>query len=213
MKALILHSGGLDSTLCLLMAMEEKHQIISLGIDYGQRHRIELEYAAAQCRKYDIERRIIRVEWDKPARDIPTGRSLEKIRSGVSPAFLPGRNAVFLTLACAEAAGIGAAEVWIGVNSLDFSGYPDCRPEFIKSFQEMLIEAIPNGPEIIAPLMTMSKPEIAAEARRFGIKQGDTWSCYRPCFTAQGLSPCGQCDACILHNHAWKNADRDERNS
>jgi 7-cyano-7-deazaguanine synthase len=195
------------------MAMEKKQQIISLGIDYGQRHRIELEYAAAQCRKYDIERRIIRVEWDKPARDIPTGRSLEKIRSRVSPAFLPGRNAVFLTLACAEAAGIGAEEVWIGVNSLDFSGYPDCRPEFINSFQEMLKEAIPNGPEIIAPLMTMSKPEIAAEARRLGLKQGDTWSCYQPRFTAQGLSPCGQCDACVLHNHAWKNADRDERSS
>jgi 7-cyano-7-deazaguanine synthase len=207
MKALVLHSGGLDSTLCLLLAMEAKREVVSLGIDYGQRHRIELEYALAQCRKHGIERRVLRVEWDKPVRSMPTGRSLDEIRAGVSPAFLPGRNAVFLALACAEAAGIGAGEVWIGVNAVDFSGYPDCRREFVAAFQSMISLAIPSGPVIVAPLVRMSKPEIAAEARRLGLTPGDTWSCYQPRLTAQGVSPCRECDACILHDHAWQHAN------
>ena len=203
MKSLILHSGGLDSTLCLLMAIEAGREAVSLGVDYGQRHRIELEYALAQCREHGIERRVLRIEWDKPVRDIPLGRSLEEIRKGVSPAFLPGRNAVFLTLACAEAAGVGAEEVWIGVNAVDFSGYPDCRPEFISAFQAMIGQAIPGGPNILAPLIQMSKPQIALEARRLGLEPGATWSCYRPRFIPEGITPCGECDACVLHDHAW----------
>ncbi len=210
MKALVLHSGGLDSTLCLLMAKEAGREVVSLGIDYGQRHRLELEYALAQCRKHGIERRVLHVEWDKPVREIPTGRSLNEISAGVSPAFLPGRNAIFLTLACAEATGIKAEEVWIGVNTIDFSGYPDCGPEFIDAFKAMIKAAIPDSPEIVAPLIQMSKPDIAAEARRLGLAPGDTWSCYQPRFTNQGISPCGQCDACILHDHAWQAADRKE---
>ena len=207
MKAVVLHSGGLDSTVCLLMAREEGREVVSLGIDYNQRHRIELEYASAQCRQYGIERRVIRVEWDKPVRDRPVGRSLDEIRSGVSPAFLPARNAVFLTVACAEAAGIEAGEVWIGVNALDYSGYPDCRPEFIEAFQNMMNAAVPGGPRIVAPLIEMSKPQIAAKARDLGVKQGDTWSCYQPQFTSGHIAPCGKCDACILHAHAWQHAD------
>jgi 7-cyano-7-deazaguanine synthase len=207
MKALVLHSGGLDSSLCLLLAVEAGREVVSLGIDYGQRHRIELEYALAQCRRHGIERRILRVEWDKPLRDIPIGRSIHEIRTGVSPAFLPGRNAIFLTLACAEATGIEAEEVWIGVNVVDYSGYPDCGPEFIDAFKAMMRAAIPGGPEIVAPLIQMSKPDIASEARRLGLAPGDTWSCYQPRLTPQGISPCGQCDACVLHDHAWQNAD------
>ena len=206
MKAVVLHSGGLDSTLCLLMARAADREVVSLGIDYGQRHRIELDYAIAQCRKYGVERRMLRVEWDKPVRQIPTGRSLGDIRSGVSPAFLPGRNVVFLTLAVAEAAGCGAAEVWIGVNAVDFSGYPDCRQEFISAFETMLRIAIPDGPTVVAPLMSMSKPEIAAQAHRLGLRPGDTWSCYQPKFTDNGVTPCGVCDACVLHDHAWNDA-------
>ena len=206
MKVLVLHSGGLDSTLCLAMAVDAKFEVVSLGIDYGQRHRIELEYAKNQCRRLNVERRVLRVEWDKPEREIPVGRSIEEMRSGVSPAFLPGRNAVFMTLASAEAVGIGADEVWIGVNSVDFSGYPDCRPEFIEAFKVMIDAAIPNGPKFFAPLLAMSKPEIAAEALRLDILPGDTWSCYQPAFTPNGISPCGKCDACILHGHAWEEA-------
>ncbi len=210
MKTVVLHSGGLDSTLCILMAKDAGHDVVSLGIDYGQRHRIELEYALAQCRRFGIEHRVLRVEWQKPIREIPTSRSLDEIRSGVSPAFLPARNAVFLMLACAEATGVGAAEVWIGVNAVDYSGYPDCRPEFIDSFKNMINFAIPGGPQVEAPLINMSKPTIAHKARQLGLVPGDTWSCYQPQFTNQGISPCGQCDACILHNHAWEEANRSE---
>lgn len=208
MKAVVLHSGGLDSTLCLLMAKEAGREVVSLGIDYGQRHRIELEYALMQCRKYNVQRRVLKIEWDKPDRNIPTGRSLDEIRSGISPAFLPARNVVFLALACAEAAGIDAKEVWIGVNALDFSGYPDCRPEFIDSFKTMINIAIPGGALIVTPLIEMSKPTIAGEAKRHDLAPGDTWSCYQPKFSEQGISPCGQCDACILHNHAWTETKR-----
>ncbi len=210
MKAIVLHSGGLDSTLCMLLAREAGLSVVSFGIDYGQRHRLELEYAIAQCRRFGFERRVLRVEWDKPVRDVPTGRSLDEIRCGISPAFLPVRNALFLTLACAEATGINAEDVWIGINAVDFSGYPDCRPEFIDSFRKMINLAVPNGPKIVAPLLEMSKPQIAAEARRLGLAPGDTWSCYQPRFTDQGISPCGQCDACILHDHAWHDADLKE---
>lgn len=210
MKAVVLHSGGLDSTLCLLMAKESDRDVVSLSVDYGQRHRIELEYAHAQCRRYGIERRVLRIEWHKPLRDTPTGRSLDEIRSGISPAFLPARNAVFLTLACAEATGIEAGEVWIGVNAVDFSGYPDCRPEFIDSFNTMIKAAVPGGPQVVAPLIEMSKPTIAAQAKRRGLAPGDTWSCYQPRLTSQGIWPCGQCDACVLHDHAWQEVDRKE---
>lgn len=189
------------------MAAEAGREVVSLGIDYGQRHHVELEYARAQCRARGIERRVLRVEWDKPADEVPVGRTMEEMRSGIAPTFLPGRNAVFLTLACAEAAGIGAGEVWIGVNAVDFSGYPDCRPAFIEAFTAMMALAIPDGPAIIAPVIHRSKAEIAAEGRRLGLAPGDTWSCYQPRMTARGLSPCGACDACVLHDHAWRHAD------
>ncbi|MFH1022682.1 MAG: 7-cyano-7-deazaguanine synthase QueC [Planctomycetota bacterium] len=207
-KAVVLHSGGLDSTVCLLLAKEKGRDVLSLGVDYGQRHRIELYVADQQCLKFGLPRKVLRIEWDKPSHPIPVNRSLDEIRSGVSPAFLPGRNIVFLSLACAEAAGIGASEVWIGVNAIDFSGYPDCRPDFIESYRRMLHEGIPNGAAIVAPLLSMTKPEIAREAIRLALNPGDTWSCYQPQMATEGISPCGKCDACILHAHAWREACR-----
>jgi 7-cyano-7-deazaguanine synthase len=186
---------------------------VSLGIDYGQRHRIELEYAANQCKRFGVARTVLRVEWTKPALTVPTERSLEEIRIGVSPAFLPGRNALFLTVAFAHAAGIGAHEVWIGVNAIDFSGYPDCRPEFIRAFQRMIDVAIPNAPRLVAPLIDMEKPAIAAEAAKLGLRRGATWSCYAPQFTEAGITPCQKCDACVLHDYAWKSYEGSARPS
>lgn len=203
-KAVILHSGGLDSTVCLLLALEKGFEALSLGIDYGQQGRTELDCASKLCSRFKIERRVLKVEWDKPARDIPMGRTLDEIRKGVSPAFLPGRNAIFLTLATAEAVGMNASEVWIGINAIDYSGYPDCRPEFVTKFKQMIKFAIPNGPSIVAPLIGMSKPEIAKEAYRLGIRRTDTWSCYRPLKTKNGFKVCGRCDGCILSGYAWK---------
>ncbi len=202
-KVVVLHSGGLDSTVCLLLAQDRGYEVYSLGIDYNQRHHVELDYATAQCARFQVERRVIRVGWEKPVRAIPTKRSIAEIKKGVSPAFLPGRNGVFLMLACAEAAGLGAGEVWTGINSIDFSGYPDCTPAFVESFKRMLKFAIPNGPKLSAPLQTKSKVQIGRVAKRLGLRSHDTWSCYRPQIQANGIQPCGECDACKLHDLAW----------
>lgn len=206
-KALVLHSGGLDSSVCLLLARQQGREVISLGIEFGQRHRIEMQYAAQLCKKLGIPRRKIRVRWDRPAPVIPRDRTVEDIRQSVSPAFLPGRNAVFLALAAAESAVVGAKEIWIGVNSIDYSGYPDCRAEFIEAFQAMLDEAIPNGPEVIAPLQNLSKPQIARLAIQLGLSREETWSCYTPERVGRRLRPCGRCDACVLSAYAWTNAE------
>lgn len=203
----ILHSGGLDSTVCLLLAKERHTDVISIGVDYGQRHRIELEFAEQQCSRFGIPRKVIRVSWDKPVRDLPTDRTPAEIRAAVSPAFLPGRNIVFIALGVAEAAGVGARELWIGVNSIDFSGYHDCTPEFVNSFSETLSRGMPNGPILRAPLQLMAKPEIAAEAKRLGLRPGDTWSCYRPAIADGAIRPCTRCDACKLHDYAWQSIE------
>lgn len=202
-RVVVLHSGGLDSTVCLRMAMNQGHDVISLGIDYNQTHLVELDYAKRQCEDLGVERRVIRVTWDKPVRVIPKNRSISEIRRNVSSAFLPGRNGVFLMLASAEAAGLGANEVWTGINSIDFSGYPDCRPEFVKSFNQMLAFAIPKGPKLKAPLQRKTKPQIGRLAERLGLAWESTWSCYRPRIAKTGIAPCGECDACKLHDYAW----------
>jgi len=204
MKIVVLHSGGLDSTVCLLLAQSRGHEVVSLGVSYNQHHHVELDYAVAQCSRFGIERKTVSVAWSKPAREIPRNRTVAEIKKGVSSAFLPGRNGIFLMLASAEAAGIGADQVWTGINSVDFSGYPDCRPEFVASFQNMLAFAIPKGPKILAPLQKKSKPQIAKLAKQYGLKRHDTWSCYRPRVAEAGFVPCGACDACKLHDFAWQ---------
>lgn len=204
MRVLVLHSGGMDSTTCLYKAHREGAEVFSLGIDYGQKLAVELMFAQRHCDALGIQRDIVNVSWHKPDRQIPIGRSVEEMRQKVSPAFLPSRNAVFLSLACAHAAGIGADEVHTGINSVEFSGYPDCTPEFLEAFSAMMVTANPDGPQIIAPLLRMSKPEIATLARDLGIGEHDTWSCYRPILRDGTVSPCSQCDACRLHDHAWR---------
>jgi 7-cyano-7-deazaguanine synthase len=200
---LVLHSGGLDSTVCLYLAHSQGHKVSSLGIDYGQRLSVELLFAAKQCREKNIERQVIQVQWTKPTTEIPLDRDLVKIRANPSPAFLPGRNLVFLALASAHGRGIGADELWIGINSVDFSGYPDCTPEFFEAFLQVQKIASPEGPTPRAPLLKKSKPEIAGIAKTLGIKPGDTWSCYQPEIISGNIQPCGRCDACKLHEYAW----------
>ena len=204
MRVLVLHSGGMDSTTCLYKARSEGADVFSLGINYGQKLAVELMFAQRHCERLGVPREVINVNWHKPDREIPTGRSIEEMRASISPAFLPSRNAIFLSLACAHAAGIGADEVHTGINSVEFSGYPDCTPEFLDSFSAMMAVANPNGPKIIAPLLNMSKPQIAATAKGLGIGEHDTWSCYRPITDNGSVSPCNQCDACRLHDHAWR---------
>jgi 7-cyano-7-deazaguanine synthase len=203
-KIVVLHSGGLDSTTCLYYAHSLGHQVLSLGIDYGQTLKIEMLFAEQQCAAKKIEREIIQVRWSKPARPIPMDRTIADIRLTPSTAFLPGRNAIFLTLGAAHAAGVEADEVWIGINSVDFSGYPDCTPDFFRAFTDLQRIAAPGGPKFQAPLLMKSKPQIAAMAKSLGIGPADTWSCYRPKVFAGGVEPCGRCDACKLHHYAWK---------
>ncbi len=205
-KALVLHSGGLDSTVCLLLARSRGRDAYSFGINYGQRQQIELEYANKQCERFGFERRIADVSWQKPEIHVPKDRTVAEMKAGIAPTFLPGRNAVFLALACADAAGTGATEVWLGVNAVDFSGYPDCRGSFLDAFRAMWAEAVPNPPRIVAPLVNMSKPQIAALAGELGLKIGETWSCYAPEEKNGVTQPCGHCDACLLHGHAWREA-------
>ena len=205
-RCIVLHSGGLDSTVCLLLARRLGRAPLSLGIAYGQRHDVELAYAARQCAQLGIERRVIDVAWHKPAIEIPKDRSVAEMKAGIAPTFVPGRNAVFLALACAEAAGAGASEVWLGVNAVDYSGYPDCRESFLQAFRAMWAEAVPTPPRIVAPLVTLTKPQIAALAHDLGLKPGQTWSCYAPAMDTGEPAPCGHCDACLLHNHAWDEA-------
>ncbi len=205
-KAVVLHSGGLDSTVCLLLAQSRGRDAYSLGINYGQRQQIELEFANRQCERFGIERRIVDVSWQKPEIYIPKDRTVAEMKTGIAPTFLPGRNAVFLALACAEAAGAGANEVWLGVNAVDYSGYPDCRGSFLEAFRAMWKEAVPTPPRIVAPLVRLSKPQIAALAGELGLAPGDTWSCYAPEEKNDATRPCGHCDACLLHAHAWDDA-------
>jgi 7-cyano-7-deazaguanine synthase len=207
-KVIVLHSGGLDSTVCLLLARRHGRTPISFGLNYGQKHDVELAYAAKQCARFGIERRLIDVKWDRPAIEIPKDRSVAEMKAGIAPTFVPGRNAVFLALACAETAGAGATEVWLGVNAVDYSGYPDCRESFLQAFRTMWAEAVPNPPRIVAPLVTLTKPEIAALARELGLARGETWSCYAPDTSGPEPKPCGHCDACLLHDHAWAEADK-----
>ena len=203
-KAIVLHSGGLDSTVCLLLARSRGRYAYSFGINYGQRQQIELEFANRQCERFGITRRVVDVGWQKPEIIVPKDRTVAQMKAGIAPTFLPGRNAVFLALACAEAAGTGATEVWLGVNAVDYSGYPDCRGTFLDAFRAMWAEAVPNPPRIVAPLVQYSKPMIAALADELGLKNGDTWSCYAPEEKNGVTQPCGHCDACLLHQHAWR---------
>jgi 7-cyano-7-deazaguanine synthase len=207
-RCLVLHSGGLDSTTCLLLARARGRDVISLGIRYGQRHDIELDIAARQCRAHGIPRRIIDVAWQKPEIAIPLDRDFESMKTGIAPTFVPGRNAVFLALACAEAAGVGATEVWLGVNAVDYSGYPDCRASFLAAFTAMWREAVPEPPAIVSPLVRLGKPEIAALAAALGLAKGDTWSCYAPAGDGVEAQPCGRCDACRLNDLAWAEAGK-----
>jgi 7-cyano-7-deazaguanine synthase len=164
---------------------------------------VEHVFAKRQCDIKGIPREVIHVAWSKPDRKVPTGREVADIRANASPAFLPGRNLVFLALGSAHAAGLGADEVWIGINSIDFSGYPDCTPEFFEAYASVHRIAVGNH-LVRAPLLKMTKPEIARRAKELGIASGDTWSCYRPQLSSGAIRPCGECDACKLHAYAWQ---------
>lgn len=172
---------------------------------------MELDYARRQCRSLGVSQEVVTVSLRGLPTDIPRGRSEEGISASLSPAFLPGRNLVFLAVAATRAAAIGATQIWIGANATDASGFPDCRPEFLGSFATTLQAALLTPVEIVAPLLSSEKWEIAAEAIAFGITPESTWSCYEPRSLPIGLVPCTGCDACVVTARAWKAAHEASR--
>lgn len=210
--ALVLLSGGLDSMVTAAIAKERGHPLHALSIDYGQRHRRELEAAKRIAEKLGVERHI-ELELDLRAFggsaltadiDVPkTG-----VEASIPVTYVPARNLVFLSLTVAAAEAANARDIYIGVNALDYSGYPDCRPEFISSFAETARLGTRAGVEgqafqIHAPLQYMTKADIASECSRLGLDPVWSWSCYDP--TEAGTA-CGLCDSCRLRKKGFAQA-------
>lgn len=211
--AVVLVSGGLDSMVSAGLAKEAGYRLFALTIDYNQRHRIELEAAARVAAALDAERHVVLpVDLSAFGGSALTDSAIAVPKAGVDgsipPTYVPARNTIFLSLALGWAEAVGAHDLVIGVNALDYSGYPDCRPGFIAAFETMAAEATKSGVEggrfrIHTPLIEMSKAQIAAEAARLGLDAGMSWSCYDP--TPAGR-PCGLCDSCRLRAKGFAEA-------
>ena len=211
--ALVLLSGGLDSMVVAGLAREAGYRIYALTIDYNQRHRVELEAAARVASALGAERHVVLpVDLSAFGGSALTDSEIAVPKDGVDgsipPTYVPARNMIFLSLALGWAEASGACDLFIGVNALDYSGYPDCRPEFIAAFEAAATAATKAGVEgqpfrIHTPLIAMSKADIAAEAARLGLDVGLSWSCYDP--TPEGR-PCGLCDSCRLRAKGFAEA-------
>ena len=210
-KAVVLLSGGLDSMVCAALAREAGFEVLALTIDYHQRHRVELD--AARIIADMLADRHIVLPIDLSAFggsaltadiDVPKGG----VEDGIPVTYVPARNTVFLSLALAWAEAAGARDLFVGVNALDYSGYPDCRPEFIAAFEALANQATKAGVEgagftLHAPLQQMSKADIAREAARLELDAGLSHSCYDP---AEDGGACALCDACRLRAKGFEQA-------
>lgn len=211
--AIALVSGGLDSMVAAGLARAAGYRLFALTIDYNQRHRIELDAAARVARALGAERHIVLpVDLSAFGGSALTDSAIAVPKDGVDgtipPTYVPARNTIFLSLALGWAEAVGAHDLVIGVNALDYSGYPDCRPGFIAAFEAMAAQATKAGVEggrfrVHTPLIAMTKAQIAAEAARLGLDAGMSWSCYDP--TPDG-KPCGQCDSCRLRAKGFAEA-------
>lgn len=208
-KAVILLSGGLDSSTALAVAKSENYALYAISFRYGQRHALELESARRIAAAMSVEKHLI-VEFDLRAiggsaltgqLDVPKQRAVDEIASGIPVTYVPARNTIFLSFALAWAEVLGAHDIFIGVNALDYSGYPDCRPEYIEAFERMAKLATKAGIEghmrlkIHAPLIAMTKSEIIKTGLQLGVDYSLTHSCYDP--GEDGIA-CGLCDSCLL---------------
>ena len=210
--AVILLSGGLDSMVAAGLAREAGFRLFALTIDYNQRHRVELEAAARIAAYLGAERHIVLpLDLSRFGGSALTG-DLAVPKEGVGPGipvtYVPARNTIFLALCLGWAEAAGARDLFIGVNALDYSGYPDCRPEFVAAFEGLANLATKAGLEgdrftIHTPLMAMTKADIAREAARLGLDAGMSWSCYDP--TPDGRH-CGLCDSCRLRARGFAEA-------
>lgn len=215
-RAVVLLSGGTDSAATLACAARDGFKLYALIIDYGQRHRAELEMAEKQARNFNaaehivlkVDLRVIGKSALTGDMDVPTGRSLNEISKSIPVTYVPARNTIFLSLALGWAESLGTGDIFIGVNALDYSGYPDCRPEYIKSFEQTARLATKMGVEgegeirIHAPLIKMTKAEIFKLGTELGVDFSSTHSCYNPV----GGKACGKCDSCILRKKGFSEA-------
>jgi 7-cyano-7-deazaguanine synthase len=213
-RAVVLLSGGLDSATVLAIARSKGYELYALSFSYGQRHIWELQAAArvaesigvAKHRTATIDLRIFGGSALTDDIDVPKGRSNDAMSRGIPITYVPARNTIFLSFALAWAEVLGSSDIFIGVNALDYSGYPDCRPEFIEAFETMANLATKAGVEgrqelkIHTPLIAMSKAEIIQKGIELGVDYSLTSSCYDP--SATGM-PCGECDSCLLRQKGF----------
>ena len=216
-RAVVLLSGGLDSATTLAIAGAEGYECHALSFDYGQRHVCELESAkkvaavlgAVQHLTLRLDLRAIGGSALTADIDVPKGRSAEAMSTGIPVTYVPARNTIFLSHALAWAEVLGAQDVFIGVNALDYSGYPDCRPEFTEAFEKLANLATQAGVEgksrfrVHTPLIELSKAQIVARAYELNVDLSLTWSCYVP--EPDGRA-CGLCDSCLLRKKGFAEA-------
>jgi 7-cyano-7-deazaguanine synthase len=212
-KAVILLSGGLDSATVLAIARSEQRECHALSIVYGQRHEVEMSAAKRIAKVMNVEEHVVEkldlrifgasaltadIDVPKDAVDTP----------GIPITYVPARNTIFLALALGFAEARGAQEIWLGVNAVDYSGYPDCRPDFLDAFQQVILRGTRSGieqgePRIVAPLVSLSKADIIRKGLSLGVDYSMTHSCYDP--SPDGLA-CGHCDSCILRRRGFEEA-------
>jgi 7-cyano-7-deazaguanine synthase len=221
-KAVCLLSGGLDSSTCLALARREGYACYALSFDYGQRHKHELAAAARIAEIFGAEKHLVaRLGLDAFGGsaltadiDVPKARSAAEMSNGIPVTYVPARNTIFLSYALAWAEVLESADIFIGVNALDYSGYPDCRPEYIEAYERMANLGTKAGVEgrtrlkIHTPLLRLTKAQIVKLAHELGVPFGMTHSCYDP---APDGRACGQCDACLLRRRGFEEAAIEDR--
>jgi 7-cyano-7-deazaguanine synthase len=220
-RAVVLWSGGLDSTTILEIARAEGFLPVALTFRYGQRHSVEVDLALAEARARCIEHRVVDLDLravggsalTSGAIDVPRDRSESEMAAGIPATYVPARNTIFLSFALAWAEVLDSRDIYIGVNSLDYSGYPDCRPEYIEAFERLANLACRAGTEggarirIHAPLIRKTKAEIILWGTALGVDYSRTWSCYDPRPGPRGgVVSCGRCDSCLLRRKGFREA-------
>jgi 7-cyano-7-deazaguanine synthase len=214
MRAIVLLSGGLDSYTAAAIAKAEGFELCALTIRYGQRHEREVESARAVARALGVERHLelpldLRaIGGSSLTSDDRVPRDRDPSAPGIPSTYVPARNTIFLALALAWAEVLGASDIFIGVNALDYSGYPDCRPEFISAFESLAAVATRAGVEgsrfrVHTPLISLTKAAIVRKGLQLGLDYGITHSCYDP---AEHGRPCGRCDSCVLRARGFAEA-------
>src|SRR6266851_10395536 len=213
-KAIVLLSGGLDSTTVLAIAHHEGFELHTLSFDYGQRHQREVDAAKSVARYYKVERQQkVKIDLRAFGRSaltadiaVPHNRSISQMSHDIPITYVPARNTIFLSFALAYAEVMGANDIFIGINAIDYSGYPDCRPEYIAAFQQMADLATKAGVEgsqhltIRAPLIHLSKADIIRKGLELGVDYDLTFSCYDP---SPDGAPCGHCDSCRIREQGF----------